>query len=192
MEVFGTVLDIGRLSIAAQEIELGDGTSPLDHQMLQCSLQFASPVLLPVKAWTAQVTALIHSLWSLFHCLWISRHSFKHIHPRFKTKQHFSLSTLHFTAARGFPCQSCIYIAVTCPLTKCKALLLQGLRTEWQIFASLAKYHINEQQSYSKSWGGRGDKLNRNILPEDHLSALAVAKSFSKNYWTNAVQTNHN
>lgn len=50
MEVFGTVLDIGRLSIAAQEIELGDGTSPLDHQMLQCSLQFASPVLLPVKA----------------------------------------------------------------------------------------------------------------------------------------------
>lgn len=50
MEVFGTVLDIDRLSIAPQEIELGDGTSPLDHQMLQCSLQFASPVLLPVKA----------------------------------------------------------------------------------------------------------------------------------------------
>lgn len=94
-----------------------------------------------------------------------------------------------FTAAQGFPCQSCIYITVTCPLTKCRALLLQGLRTEWQISASLAKYHINEQQSCSKSWGGRGDKLNRGILPEDHLSALAAAKSFSKNSWTSAVQT---
>lgn len=47
---FGTVLDTDRLAIAPRETEVGDGTSPLDHQMLQCSLQFASPVLLPVKA----------------------------------------------------------------------------------------------------------------------------------------------
>lgn len=147
VEVFGTVLGIDRLSIAPQEIELGHRTSPLDHQMLQCSLQFASPVPLPVKAWTAQVTALIHSLWSLFHCLWISRHSFKQFISGSKPSSNQPICLI---AAKGFPCQSWIYITVTCPLTKCKALLLQGLRTEWQISASLAKYHINEQQSYSK------------------------------------------
>lgn len=47
---FGTVLDTDRLTIAPQEVEVGDGASPLDHQMLHCSLQFASLVLLPVKA----------------------------------------------------------------------------------------------------------------------------------------------
>lgn len=47
---FGTVLDTDRLTIAPQEVEVGDGASPLDHQMLHCFLQFASLVLLPVKA----------------------------------------------------------------------------------------------------------------------------------------------
>lgn len=163
--------------------------------MLQCSLQFASPVLLPVKAWAAQVTALIHSLVRLFHCLQISRHSFKNTQPRFKTKQHFSLSSPHLPSQlpKVSLTNPAIYITVTCPLSKCKALLLwRVLRTEWEISATLAKHHTNERQSYSKSWGGRGDKLTRDILPEDYLSALAVAKSFSKNNWTSAVQTNHN
>lgn len=50
MEFFRAVQDTGRLVTAPQEIEIGDGTSPLDHQMLQYYLQFASSVLSPVEA----------------------------------------------------------------------------------------------------------------------------------------------
>lgn len=147
--------------------------------MLQCSLQFTSSVLLPVEAWTAQVTAPINSLEKLFHCLQISRHSFKHIQP--KTKQHSSLSSLHLPSQLLNPslANTAIHITVTCPLTKSKALLLQGLTTECQISASLAKHSKNEQQSYSKP-RRRGDKLTRDIIPKDHLSALTIAKTFSR------------
>lgn len=49
-EFLRAVQDTGKLVTAPQEIEVEDRTSALDHQMLQCSLQFASSVLSSVKA----------------------------------------------------------------------------------------------------------------------------------------------
>lgn len=98
----------GTLVIAPQEIEVGDGTNPLVYQMLQCSLQFASSMLSPAEVWTAQVTVPIRSLGWLFYCFQISRHSFNHIQPTFKTKvaPFSSFSPLACTAPKCFPCQS--------------------------------------------------------------------------------------
>lgn len=77
--------------ITKKRTEIGDGKTLSDHWMLQCPLQFTSSVLSATKAQPSQITAPIHSLERSFHCLQISKQSFKHAQPKFKTKKHHSL-----------------------------------------------------------------------------------------------------